>query len=106
MGRNQSQSSARLAAIERAMAGRRHRGPTLAEIPHGQLIAELLSAGLRGDSMAAIKAGCLLPDVGDVSGALQYIAGQEAGEALDAPFWEAVGARPTGFLPLWRGPDA
>jgi len=76
------------------MAGRGPRGPTLAELPHGHLIAELLSAGLQGDQLAAVKAGCLLPDVGDVSGALRYIASQEAGQEVDSAFWRAIGYKP------------
>jgi hypothetical protein len=63
-------------------------------MPHGHLIAELLYAGLQGDQLAAVKAGCLLPDAGDVSGALSYIASQEVGQETDVAFWEAVGGLP------------
>lgn len=94
MGGNRDRTATRLAAIEQAVNGRRRRGRTLAEIPHGRLIAELMSAGLLGDDLAAVKAGCLLPGAGDISGALQYIAGQEAGRQVDVAFWEAVNAPP------------
>lgn len=99
MGGNQSRSATRLAAIEQTMAARRQSGPTLAELPHGHLIAELLYAGLQGDQLAAVKAGCLLPDVGDVSGALQYIASQEVGREVDLAFWDAADSRPERHLP-------
>lgn len=45
------------------------------------------------DQLAAIKAECLSPDVGDVSGALQYVASQEGRRPRDEAFWRAIGSQ-------------